>query len=190
MNFERTRDERYGISIRQPSQPPPSVPQVSSSRAMQAHQPLPSGAGSITPDDACRARYDHLIFASERCANSNKSTVKRSSTRSTSEGIAGSGDTDTGVIASAAQRRRLLELGALTLLEAELESLSVASTGGDEQRGGKQSTTAMWGYASCLKAMVDRHYDNLCTLTFLRYVVEGRSCARAVCAGGKGRRQR
>lgn len=85
-------------------------------------------------DDACRARYDRLLFASERCAaqNSNATTT----------------------------RRRMLELGALTLLEAELGNMSMGG-GGDRQRKQREQPTAERGYASCLKALVDQHYDNL-----------------------------
>lgn len=78
-------------------------------------------------DDACRARYDYLLFASERCAAENSNAT--------------------------ATRRRMLELGALTLLEAELTNLSMAGEG-DRQRKQRE-------YASCLEAMVDQHYDNL-----------------------------
>lgn len=63
--------------------------------------------------------------------------------------------------ASSRERRWLLELGAMTVLESELETLSVddgASTAAEEgNRRGRERES----YKSCLEAMLDGHYDTL-----------------------------
>lgn len=63
----------------------------------------------------------------------------------------------------------MLELGAMSVLEAELETLrldrvsaegvSRAGIGGEQGVGGEQEQEA---YRSCLEAMMDAHYDTLC----------------------------
>lgn len=80
-------------------------------------------------EEACRLRYDRLLFASERCSKGTLST------------------------GTEARTRRVLELGAMTLLEAEMENMFQDH----EVRRDPQKL----GYASCLEEMLDRHYNIL-----------------------------
>lgn len=115
-------------------------------------------------DDICGARYDRLLFAAERCqasaAESAGTKVKAPSPTPSSN--------------RAHQRRKILELGAMSLLESQLEleqSRSMVDTentpqcgtsvcGGSRHRprqsghGGKEEET----YRSCLETLLDRHY--------------------------------
>lgn len=96
---------------------------------------------SASSEDLCRSRYDRINFARERCQ-------------------------DGGDVKEASKERRwLLELGAMTLLEAELETISVSTEAmsaagrNETQRGrGDQDTGA---YQSCLGALLEGHYDAL-----------------------------
>lgn len=95
--------------------------------------------------DGCRARYDHIIFAAERCQSD------------------GHGE------APSSERRWMLELGAMSVLEAELETLRLerasaegvprADDGGEQ---GYESEEEQDAYRSCLETMLDDHYDTLC----------------------------
>ncbi|CAM9624508.1 unnamed protein product, partial [Laminaria digitata] len=73
--------------------------------------------------------------------------------------------------AQSSERKWMLELGAMSVLEAELETLrldrvsaegvSRAGIGGEQGVGDEQEQEA---YRSCLEAMMDGHYDTLCDL--------------------------
>lgn len=63
----------------------------------------------------------------------------------------------------------MLELGAMSVLEAELETLRLDTAsaervsradGGGEQTGGSEQEHD--AYRSCLETMLDDHYDTLC----------------------------
>eukprot|EP00752_Nemacystus_decipiens_P011606 g10305.t2 len=107
-------------------------------------------------DDVSRNRYDHLVFGI-------------SLPGSNAGGQTGAGATCSDGIASR-ERKWLLELGAMTLLEAELETLSVDgpqfSTAANQRAQGNISGTdtqaqeTEW-YNSCLETMLDGHYDVL-----------------------------
>lgn len=123
-------------------------------------------------DDVCRARYDCLLFALERHAADNNERKKHAAKSGT----------------TSAARRRILELGALSLLEAELEDVRALCVGGAD---GKQQRDVS-GYASCLEAMVDRHYDNLrelvCVMLLQPLLVSFVADTSHVrCTGGAGR---
>lgn len=76
--------------------------------------------------DVCRARYDRLLFAKERCGDLNK------------------------------DRGRMLELGAMSVLEAAIENVSLDA----EHR----QTISEQRYRSCLETLLEGHYQNLCEL--------------------------
>ena len=96
----------------------------------------------MSSQDGCRARYDHLIFAAERCQ------------------AGGQGE------APSSERRWMLELGAMSVLEAEVETLRLERVsagrvcgGGD---GGDGTEQEQESYRSCLEEMLDDHYEALC----------------------------
>ncbi|CAM9793091.1 unnamed protein product [Ectocarpus fasciculatus] len=99
--------------------------------------------------EVCRARYDHITFAKER---------SRDSSHNSSSSGSSTGDD----AASCRERRWLLELGAMTVLEAELETLSVDDGASTAGRGGRaeggSSARERASYKSCLEAMLDEHY--------------------------------
>ncbi|CAM9813659.1 unnamed protein product [Ectocarpus sp. 13 AM-2016] len=106
--------------------------------------------------EVCRARYDHIAFAQGSSSDSSSSNSSSGSS--------------TGNASSCRERRWLLELGAMTVLEAELETLSVdeaaytAGDGGRTEGGGScnnSSSRDIESYKSCLEAMLDEHYDAL-----------------------------
>lgn len=93
-------------------------------------------------EDGCRARYDHVTFAAERCRAIGQDEAPSS------------------------ERRWTLELGAMSVLEAELETLNLdrvsverATRGGVGGDGSEQEKEA---YRSCLEEMLEEHYDALC----------------------------
>lgn len=96
-------------------------------------------------NDGCRGRYDNILFAAERCQADGRGEEPSS------------------------ERRWMLELGAMSVLEAELETfrldrasaerVSRENDGGDQGNGSEQEQVA---YRSCLEMMLDDHYDALC----------------------------
>lgn len=102
---------------------------------------------SSCSDDICRSRYDRILFAAERFSGDGHDKASSHSTR------------------------RMLELGAMSLLEAELEATSVCADsmtgGGTSAKGGheaqQQSSNERkkLAYRSCLEALLEGHYNNL-----------------------------
>ena len=89
-------------------------------------------------DDIRRARYDRLLFSAERCQ-----TEAHVSTNDSVEWK---------------QRRRMLELGAMGTLEAELEALPSRSSSTREQGVcGRE----LENLKSCMSHLLNRHYENL-----------------------------
>lgn len=89
-------------------------------------------------DDISRARYDRILFAAERC-EAEVAVTKH----------------DSGV---SKQRRRMLELGAMGMLEAELEILSMGESNIQELGCSERELES---FKSSLMCLMDRHYDNL-----------------------------
>lgn len=81
-------------------------------------------AGFSFSDDVCRARYDQIAFAAQRrCQRDDGVPVVAGDDATT---ISGHGDDDVGAgSAFSRERRWLLELGAMAVLESELETLTV-----------------------------------------------------------------
>lgn len=89
-------------------------------------------------DNISRARYDRILFAAERC-QAEASVSKH----------------DSGV---SNQRRRMLELGAMCMLEAELEVLSMGENSIQELGCSERELES---FKSSLTCLMNRHYDNL-----------------------------
>lgn len=111
-------------------------------------------AASQFSDDVCRNRYDRIVFGT--------------GVPSSSTGSAGAGATR-GDGATCRERKWLLELGAMTVLEAELETLSVDGSpssaaanhrNSNSNSGDRQAREREW-YKSCLETMLDGHYEAL-----------------------------
>lgn len=86
---------------------------------------MDQGSSCSSNRDVSRARYDHFLFAKERCCD-----------------LKG--------------RRRMLELGAMSVVEAAIESVSL-----DAERHKNRSEQR---YESCLETLLEGHYYNLCEL--------------------------
>lgn len=116
----------------------------------------------MSSDDVCRARYDQIAFAAQRCQRD----------RDDAADDHGHDAGDGGGVFSR-ERRWLLELGAMTVLESELETLSVADVasaaaataeGNQHQEHSSSSSRGRERasyMSSCLEAMLDNHYDTL-----------------------------
>lgn len=105
-------------------------------------------------DDVCRNRYDRIVFGIGVPSSSGAA------------GVVGAGATRGGGAASR-ERKWLLELGAMTVLEAELETLSVdeCQSSPENQHNSHSSSSSSsdtqarereW-YKSCLETMLDGH---------------------------------
>lgn len=104
---------------------------------------------SSSSDDVCRARYDRLLFAAERCrAGPSSRDIDHGASVPSLPGDAAA------LPVHMAGRKRLLELGAMSVLEAELELLPLG-----ENSGRREGAADL--YKSCLVAMLDGHYDAL-----------------------------
>lgn len=122
--------------------------------------PLPCGREMATVSpfaedvDVCRNRYDHLVRQGQGLGTDGVS--------SSSSGAAHGG----GGHGYSRERRWLLELGAMTVLEAELETLSMDSSCASTAAVDRHHNDADKGrererYRSCLETMLDGHYDTL-----------------------------
>lgn len=106
-------------------------------------------------DDVCRNRYDRIVFGAGVPGDSSRAAGA----------VAARGEN-----AASRERRWLLELGAMTVLEAELETLSLGGSlssaaaklhGNDAICSGTQQAREREWYKSCLEAMLDGHYEAL-----------------------------
>ena len=106
-------------------------------------------------NDVCRNRYDRIVFGT--------------GVPSSITGAAGAGASATcGDGAASRGRKWLLELGAMTVLEAELETLSVDGCPSPSSANRRNSSRTSSGdtrerewFKSCLETMLDGHYDAL-----------------------------
>lgn len=106
-------------------------------------------------DDVCRNRYDHLVFGIGAPSSSSWAAAGAGA----SHGVTGAGAATRGDGSVPRERKWLLELGAMTVLEAELETLSVDGRAESQHSRNMQQAREREWYKSCLDTLLDDHYD-------------------------------